>query len=399
MSTLVFVPYQDIYDFSKTEIMTREYSMLLILMKMLHQPRLVCIGKPRTIIDKCDLSFTDFPDNSNELQVKNIIMSAIKIRLVKPFSLDMILHRRGWWPNGYIRTLNLLTKLDFEDKIIVYSNNPFSWPVINYFSNKGATIFFDMMDNFAIHPSLNNFEKKIAYKGYSHSFSKASFICCNSEQSKKYCANHFGINVSLIKNGVFHVSNDDILLNNSFKSKLTYIKRKYVRIVGYVGKIGLRIDEQLLKDVMGRCLDTAFVFVGPEMSTQKNKNLSNVFCQYSNAFQVGAIPSSDVLSVIKAFDVLMIPHSVGIKENGGDPLKLYQYLSSGKPIITTGILGVDEFSKIIKISNSAEEWVRYINCNQYLFHGNYMIPKSIYWENRIQPLKKFIEGTINENLF
>ena len=81
----------------------------------------------------------------------------------------------------------------------------------------------------------------------------------------------------------------------------------------------------------------------------KNKNLSNVFCQYSNAFQVGAIPSSDVLSVIKAFDVLMIPHSVGIKENGGDPLKLYQYLSSGKPIITTGILGVDEFSKIIKM--------------------------------------------------
>ena len=52
------------------------------------------------------------------------------------------------------------------------------------------------------------------------------------------------------------------------------------------------------------------------------------------------------------FDILSIPHSVGKKENGGDPLKLYQYLTRKKYIIRE-----QTFQKLsLKLKNSQNSW-------------------------------------------
>ena len=88
------------------------------------------------------------------------------------------------------------------------------------------------------------------------------------------------------------------------------------------------------------------------------------------------------------FDVLSIPHSVGKNENGGDPLKLYQYLTRRKPIITTPILGVAEFDKYIEISNSVERWVEFINKTSY--STEFAKVDDFTWEQRLQPIFKRI---------
>ena len=68
-----------------------------------------------------------------------------------------------------------------------------------------------------------------------------------------------------------------------------------------------------------------------------------------------------------------------------DPKKLYEYLASGKPVITTDVSGVNEFKFIVKISKNKEEFSNYINLILDSEKENHKILK----EERINSVKKY----------
>lgn len=61
-----------------------------------------------------------------------------------------------------------------------------------------------------------------------------------------------------------------------------------------------------------------------------------------------------------------------------------------KKIISTGILGVDEFKEIITITNNYEEWINEIEEYDTNESPKYKTPSSIFWENRARDLINFI---------
>lgn len=389
MKNLLFIPYQDIYDFDNTGIMTREYAMLWLLLDKKIE-KLYCIGKPRTLLDaKYYNKNNDFPENSYEYVLKQKINDSIHLRYFSYLNTDIFLKKRSWWPKGYNKLIDKIDKekLDFENTII-YSNNPFSYGFIEFCHNKGATIIFDMMDNLNTHPSLNEYEQNTAFEGYSAIAKIADFFSCNSVSIEEFCKSHFRINPILIKNGVFPPRTAEFLDLPQIET-LDKEQKKYKRTVGYIGKLGMRIDEKLVSEICDQCPDTLFVFIGPHLKDQKNTKLINLFKTKKNLLELGPLSSVYIYSFLNRFDVLSIPHAVGERENGGDPLKLYQYLNIEKPIITTPILGVDEFKSLIKITNDSIEWIKYINEEEYKLQS-YSAPKSIYWENRANDLLKFL---------
>lgn len=133
-----------------------------------------------------------------------------------------------------------------------------------------------------------------------------------------------------------------------------------------------------------------FVYIGPHLKGQKNKKLADIIKNKHNIIEFGPISSYEIYSYLELFDILIIPHSVGKNENGGDPLKLYQYLNARKKIISTGILGVDEFKEIITITNNYEEWINEIEEYDTNESPKYKTPSSIFWENRARDLINFI---------
>ena len=44
-----------------------------------------------------------------------------------------------------------------------------------------------------------------------------------------------------------------------------------------------------------------------------------------------------------------------------DPIKLYDYLATGKPIVSTPVPGVDRFSSLIRVGSKPEEFVSKIH--------------------------------------
>lgn len=385
---LVFIPYQDSDNFYSDGILTREYAMLYLLWNAGYK-NVINVKKPRTCLDRKRYKINEsfYPEGTIERKIKHILDRSITIQMLPFFNLKQLLAKRGWWVEEFNKYKGLLT-LETDKEYLVYSDNPFAWKLIRHLHDAGCKEYFDVMDNFAIHPSLNEKERKTALDGYKNVFKSSDIISANSEQTCEYMKQYTNQKIILVKNGVFPNNSAENPLAIEAVQQIREEKKKYRNCVGYIGKLGLRLDADLIDSVSEKCPDTLFVFVGGYLKGQINNKLLDLFEKRKNVVHIDAVPSAFVYPILDEFDILSIPHSVGKNENGGDPLKLYQYLTRNKPIITTPILGVDEFKKYIRIEDNAEKWVSFIKSyNKIIKEIDSM---AFSWETRISPIMKEI---------
>jgi glycosyltransferase involved in cell wall biosynthesis len=76
-----------------------------------------------------------------------------------------------------------------------------------------------------------------------------------------------------------------------------------------------------------------------------------------NVHFLGARPFERLSTYLRGFDVCMLPHAVTPLTQSMDPIKLYDYLASGKPIVSSDIAGVDRFVDVIRVGDNASEFI------------------------------------------
>lgn len=392
---LIFIPYQDTDNFYSDGIMTREYAILYLLWKNGYK-NVINIKKPRTFLDKKSYVIHDeyYPLGTVEHKIKRILDDALTLQYLPIFSINQVFKKRGWWINGYKSIIDKI-KLDENKDYLVYSDNPYAAKLLKYLSKSGCKVFFDIMDNFVIHPSLSEKEHLYALEGYKSIFRFADIIAANSKQTCEFMKQYSSKKILLVKNGVF-ANNEANDVNNLTKiNTIREAKRNYNICVGYIGKLGLRLDAELIDEISKACNDILFVFVGGFLKGQLNDKLTDLFRYRDNILHIDAVPSAYVYSILNEFDILSIPHAIGKSENGGDPLKLYQYLTRKKMIISTPILGVDEFKNDILILKSSKEWIEILKNNNELYkeYPQY----GFYWEDRLSPVLNILKENMEGN--
>lgn len=102
-------------------------------------------------------------------------------------------------------------------------------------------------------------------------------------------------------------------------------------IVGYFGNIERRMDFSLMEAVAKMNPDTSFVFVGPV----EREYVPERFFNNSNIYHFPAVPYAEMPSVVKAFDVAIIPFKKDNLSRTIFPLKLFEYLGAGKAVVAT----------------------------------------------------------------
>jgi hypothetical protein len=114
-------------------------------------------------------------------------------------------------------------------------------------------------------------------------------------------------------------------------------------IVGYVGRIAKRLNSNLIEKLLGNFPKVNFAFIGVAY-----EDISWML-KYPNCFWLGAKEYSDLPDYIDGFDLCIIPHLVNPITNANDPVKLYDYLSRGKRVVTTNVEGVSRFRDLVSI--------------------------------------------------
>jgi O-antigen biosynthesis protein len=130
------------------------------------------------------------------------------------------------------------------------------------------------------------------------------------------------------------------------------LRRRFTSIAGYVGVFAAWTDIALIESCADRCPDTAFVLVGPGPD-----HLLAGLKQRPNVFLVGRQPHADIPSYIHSFDVCLSPFIDGGIAASTNPVKIYEYLAAGKPVVSTPIRELGSFADLVYSAASADEFV------------------------------------------
>lgn len=124
-------------------------------------------------------------------------------------------------------------------------------------------------------------------------------------------------------------------------------------IVGFVGVIQDWIDLGLIASVAKSYPSWSVVLVGPVgvgVDVSALQSLPNVHF-------LGRKDVRDLPRYLKAFDVCLNPFKLNELTDKVSPLKFYEYLASGKPIVTVNMPGVRDFADVVEIADTPVEFV------------------------------------------
>jgi glycosyltransferase involved in cell wall biosynthesis len=125
-------------------------------------------------------------------------------------------------------------------------------------------------------------------------------------------------------------------------------------IVGYHGAVARWFDFDLFESVVESLPSYSFVIVGP-VDDDARQHVRR-FEELSNVHLVGAVPSDQIPSYVAAFDVGVIPFVVDELTRGVSPLKMYEYLAAGVPVVSTP-LPVCEAHPVVRTASGVESFV------------------------------------------
>jgi glycosyltransferase involved in cell wall biosynthesis/SAM-dependent methyltransferase len=126
--------------------------------------------------------------------------------------------------------------------------------------------------------------------------------------------------------------------------------------IGYSGLIKKQLDWPLILGLIKRHLKWSFVFVGPPSSHPEIVPIIKELSAYPNVYFVGGKSVPHLAAYPQHFDVCIMPYRVDGYTNQIYPLKLHEYLASGRPIVSAPIRSLRDFSKVIALADGVDEW-------------------------------------------
>jgi glycosyltransferase involved in cell wall biosynthesis len=130
-------------------------------------------------------------------------------------------------------------------------------------------------------------------------------------------------------------------------------------IIGCISRIVPEyFDAALLREVFRKRPEWSLVVIGPENPPQVSggEDLERLKAE-PNVHFLGLRPFDSLPSYLKAMDVCTIPYRVTGNTEVADPLKLYEYLAAGKPIVSVPREFADDVRPFIYTGAGADGWV------------------------------------------
>lgn len=122
-------------------------------------------------------------------------------------------------------------------------------------------------------------------------------------------------------------------------------------VVGYFGSVHDWIDIELIDWLAGQRPQWSFLLVGhcaTDVSALRAR---------ANVHLAGARPYATLPGWAKRFDVAMIPYRLNRQVANANPLKLREYLATGKPVVSVRNPEIDKFAALVDVVEGREAFL------------------------------------------
>jgi glycosyltransferase involved in cell wall biosynthesis len=354
------------------------------LAKMPEVARVVVIFPPKKIQEEM---------YAKPLTIKKISRKLIIIKENEPIlPLLKSPYRLRIWINNIIRTNTLKSYLRF---LGFKQNNTILWlfpphPYLEEIAQRipHRLLVAHIVDNFE--KSDDEWLRKYASAQYPKMQKNADVIITGSKfnqtifsAGRKQCY--------LFENAV-----DEIFIGKP--SQLPHLENGTRPRLGYVGTLSDRTDINLMEYLARKKPEWSISIAGHQHIPD-----SKLECLFKlpNVEYYGHIPYEEVPRFLKTLDVCLITHKNTEYCHSMSPLKLFQYMASGRPIMATNVPGLDTFKDYIAVAESYDEFIR---CLENILSTDTMqkskaridIVRGETWERRIQEMFKLVKERFYE---
>ncbi len=118
------------------------------------------------------------------------------------------------------------------------------------------------------------------------------------------------------------------------------------KIVLYSGVISHWFDIELIEYSIVNLKNFTFWFVGPDRG-----NYLRYLCKFKNVKYFGLVQYDNLSKYYHESSVCIIPFKVDKLIESTNPIKLYEYLSAGKPVVTTKFPEAEKYKSVIYIAD------------------------------------------------
>lgn len=117
-----------------------------------------------------------------------------------------------------------------------------------------------------------------------------------------------------------------------------------------------KVDFPLLARIAWARPDWVLVLAGPVWEGTSPEQLAGLD-RIRNVRMLGHVPYEELPSVLHEADVLLIPYVMNEATAAVFPLKFFEYLSTGKPIVATPLQSLLPYQGLVAMGSSAEEFI------------------------------------------
>jgi glycosyltransferase involved in cell wall biosynthesis len=131
-------------------------------------------------------------------------------------------------------------------------------------------------------------------------------------------------------------------------------------VIGFAGNfLANKVDFELLEAIATRRPDWVLLLVGP--ARDDTRSAVHALAERENVRWLGPIAYDELPRYVAAFDVATIPYLRNAYTRNCFPLKTYEYLAAGKPVVASGLPELERMEPHVVVAADAEGFIAAID--------------------------------------
>jgi glycosyltransferase involved in cell wall biosynthesis len=156
-------------------------------------------------------------------------------------------------------------------------------------------------------------------------------------------------------------------------------------LIGFTGSVQHWVDVELIAAGARRRPDWNWVIIGGI-----HKDIA-CFQGLLNIHLLGTKPYADLPAYLRQLDVGLVPFEMKPIVFAADPIKVYEYLAAGKPVVSTAIPRLKVFGDVVRIATGPEEFVAQIeralaDSSDEAARRRMAVARGHSWESRVEQI-------------
>lgn len=291
------------------------------------------------------------------------------------------------WLKLFLRST--MHHLDFQEPIL-WTYLPSTADLAGYLGEK--LLIYDCVDE---HAEFTGFDPVTVWKSEEKLLKRADmvFVTARGLYEKRKSYNQ---SIHLIPNAA-----DISLFKQTLDPTLELaaeLRELHHPMIGFIGAIQDWVDIDLISWLARERPAWSFVLVGPAGHGIDLRSLREL----PNIHLLGTRPQRELPHYLKGFDVCINPFKLNNLTKNVNPLKFYEYLASGKPIISTAMPEIEPFGDIVMLAKDPPEFLSALEFT--LAHENtakrterIRRAEENSWEERVSQMIEMIDPLIKPN--